>query len=76
MSLVDEVIRIDQDQAIELARRAAIEEGFFVGISSGAALAAAEVVAQRAGSAGKTIVVLLPDFGERYLTTALFESSQ
>ena len=72
MKVVDEVIKVDQDQAIELARRAATEEGLFVGISSGAALKAAEIVATRKDSAGKTIVVILPDFGERYLTSPLF----
>jgi len=72
MDIVDEVIPIDQDEAIDFARRAAVEEGLFVGISSGAALKAAEAVAAREDSAGKTIVVILPDFGERYLTSPLF----
>ncbi len=71
---VDEVIAIDDSVAMETARRAATEEGLFVGISSGAALAAAIEVAGRPDSAGKTIVVIQPDFGERYLSTALFES--
>ena len=73
MHVVDEVIRVDQEDAIDLARRAAKEEGLFVGISSGAALKATEIVAARPDSAGKTIVVILPDFGERYLSSPLFD---
>jgi cysteine synthase len=71
--LIDEVIAVDQDEAIEWARRAAREEGLFVGISSGAALKAAAVVAAQPQSAGKVIVVILPSFGERYLSTPLFD---
>ena len=74
MGVVDEVIAVDQDSAIEFARRAAAEEGLFVGISSGAALKAASVVAARAAAAGKTLVVILPDFGERDLSSVLFDS--
>ena len=73
MKLVDEVIKVDQDDAIDFTRRAATEEGLFLGISSGAALKAAELVASRSENSGKTIVVILPDFGERYLTSPLFE---
>ena len=73
MHVVDEVIKVDQEDAIVLARRAAKEEGLFVGISSGAALKATEIVAARPDSAGKTIVVILPDFGERYLSSPLFD---
>lgn len=73
LDLVDEVIQVDQADAVDMARRAAKEEGLFVGISSGAALVAAAVVAARPESAGKTMVVILPDFGERYLSSVLFE---
>ncbi|AVL99981.1 cysteine synthase A [Gordonia iterans] len=72
-SVYDEVIDVNAGTAIEWARRAATEEGLLVGISSGAALAAAVQVAQRPEFDGKTIVVVLPDFGERYLSTPLFE---
>jgi len=72
LKLVDEIIQVDQEEAIAWARRAAKEEALFVGISSGAALKAANVLATRPENAGKTIVTILPDFGERYLSTALF----
>ena len=73
LKIVDEVIAVDQAEAIEWARRSAREEGILVGISSGAALWAAGQVAARPESKGKVIVVILPSFGERYLSTVLFE---
>lgn len=72
MTLMDEILAIDGDEAIAMARRGAREEGLFVGISSGAALRAAQIVAQRPENAGKTIVVILPSYGERYLSSPLF----
>jgi cysteine synthase A len=73
MDLIDEVIQIDDADSLEWARRSARVEGLFVGISSGAALKAAAELASRDAFAGKTIVVVLPSFGERYLSSPLFE---
>ena len=71
-NLIDEVITVSNEDAMEMARRAARCEGLFVGISSGAALVAALRLAAREEMSGKRVVVVLPDFGERYLSTELF----
>ena len=72
-SVVDEVVQVSDDEAFEMTPRLVREEGITCGISSGAAMAAALKVAARRENAGKTIVVVLPDSGERYLSTPLFE---
>ncbi len=73
MSLVDEVVKVTDEESFEMAPRLAKEEGIISGISCGAAMAAALKVAARPESEGKTLVVILPDSGERYLSTPLFE---
>ncbi len=73
LDLVDEVVPVNSADAIEWARKCATQEGILVGISSGATLAAAAQIAERPENTGKTIVVILPDSGERYLSSVLFE---
>jgi cysteine synthase A len=75
VELIDEIVRVSHEQAGAFARRVAREEGILVGISAGAALAAADRIASRPESQGKMIVVILPDTGERYLSTWLFQDS-
>jgi cysteine synthase A len=74
VAVIDEVFQVTNDEATAMARRMAREEGILVGISSGAAAHAAVQVAQRPGNEGTLIVVILPDTGERYLSTPLFET--
>jgi cysteine synthase A len=71
--LIDEIIQVTNDEAFAMARRLPKEEGLLVGISSGAAVHAALQLAREPKHAGKLIVVIIPDFGERYLSTLLFD---
>ncbi len=73
MDLVDEIFKVTDDQALQTARQLAQQEGLLVGISSGAAVYAAIEIAKRKENKGKLIVVILPDTGERYLSTVLFQ---
>ncbi|MDF2675703.1 MAG: cysteine synthase [Clostridiales bacterium] len=73
--VIDEIFKVKNEEAFETARKLAKSEGLLVGISSGAALYAATVIAKREENKGKTIVVLLPDTGERYLSTPLFNEA-
>ncbi|MGB3558825.1 MAG: pyridoxal-phosphate dependent enzyme, partial [Geitlerinemataceae cyanobacterium] len=76
IDLIDEVVKVSDDDAIAYGRRLAREEGLLSGISTGAALCAAIRVGQRPENAGKTIVMIQPSFGERYLSTPLFQDLQ
>ena len=73
-SLLDEIVQITGEDAMAMARKLAITEGIFCGISSGAAVLAAIQVGKRPENAGKRIIVIIPSFGERYLSTALFQT--
>jgi cysteine synthase A len=73
LELVDEIFKVKDDDAIQTARQLAQKEGLLVGISSGAATYAALEIAKRPENKGKLIVVILPDTGERYLSTVLFQ---
>jgi cysteine synthase A len=73
LSLVDAIEQVSNEEAVEYARKLASEEGILAGISCGAAVAAAVRLAHKPEHAGKTIVVVLPDSGERYLSSVLFE---
>jgi cysteine synthase A len=73
LEVIDEVLTVQDDEAVSMARRMAREEGILAGISSGAATCAALEVAKRRESQGQLVVVILPDTGGRYLSTALFD---
>jgi len=76
LDVIDDVVRVSSDEAFAWARRAAREEGILCGISSGAALCAADQVARRPENRGKMIVVILASAGERYLSTPLFQTGE
>jgi len=73
VEIIDEIIQVSNDDAMEIARQLAVKEGILAGISSGAAMSAAIQLSQRTENEGKTIVVILPDTGERYISTDMFE---
>jgi cysteine synthase len=73
VGLLDEVMQVSSDEALVMARRLPLEEGILVGISAGAAVHAALKLAERSEMAGKRIVVIIPSYGERYISSALFE---
>ena len=73
LDIIDRVEQVENDEAIEFARRLALEEGIIAGISSGAAVVAAARLAMNPEFEGKTIVAILPDSGERYLSTVLYD---
>ena len=75
-SVIDEIVTVATQDAIEASRRAARDSGLLVGVSSGAAIAAARRLAQRPENAGKLIVALCPDGGERYLSTGLYQTKE
>ncbi len=75
-SVIDEIVPVENEEAFAAARAIARDEGVLVGISSGAAAHAARVVASRPENKGKTLVVILPDTGERYLSTQLFQDTE
>jgi cysteine synthase A len=76
IEIIDEIMQVSNDDAMETARQLAAKEGILVGISSGAAMWAAIQLSQRAENQGKTIVVILPDTGERYISTEMFDRLQ
>ncbi len=76
VEIIDEIVQVSNDDAVETARQLAAKEGILVGVSSGAAMWAAIQISQRAENQGKTIVVILPDTGERYISTEMFDQSQ